>query len=192
MRKSIIFLTLLIPVLIAIVLKFFGSNHYDIPVYYENGIQKEDCNLNQQDQYYVAESEFGKNDLSWTNNTNLVYFNSELNSSLPHIQQELPKLAIENASDLNLRIWALGDGEKIDMNNIDITYIPLSKEQQYNISRCQLIIPDNLETIKGSEFGTIVMIDGKGRIRGYYNGGEQEEYDRLSAEIDILDLENKQ
>ena len=72
MNKKITYLlvALVLPGLIFIFLKIFGKNHFDIPVYYKNGITDslKECSGAHQGQYYLPDSAFAifknKNDIT--------------------------------------------------------------------------------------------------------------------------------
>ncbi|WP_221389890.1 hypothetical protein [Dyadobacter sp. NIV53] len=56
-----------------------------------------------------------------------------------------------------------------------------------NTLKFQTMVPD-LKT--NSVKGKLILIDNNEHIRGYYNGYDAEEINRLMAEIKILNLEN--
>ena len=189
MRKSLLFIVLGIPVLIAVILKFFGENQYQIPIYYSHGVESQECNINIDSQYYVN-GFIPKNSgqMTWKDKISICFFYSDSNKYSYRNIHELERVFSTNREPELLFFFALGDMELAD-DFSDIDYVKYTREDLNRIARCRLLITEN-EDFKGqSVYESIVLIDYEGRIRGYYDTSEIEEYDRLSAEVDILKRE---
>jgi len=158
MSKKITYLlvALALPGLIFIFLKIFGKNHFDIPVYYKEGITDslKECSVMRHGQYTLADSvlkSFGcKNDV-----TCLFVDASEVNN------KEMLQLK-QSYSDNQLQIIALKGIESSRMSRI---------------KKCVLFLKEPWKA---------VLVDKQKRIRGYYAFTSLEETDRLSVEVDIL------
>lgn len=189
MRKSLVFVVLGIPVVIAVILKFFGDNQYDIPVYYAQGVSSVECNIDIENQYLVEELQtVDGNSISWRDRINICCFKTDSNDQSIQIIQELARVFSTNRDPELLRIYTLG--EKIEPGNHRdvVQYIELEQNTLDQTAKCGFLVSENQKENLFPLYNTIVLIDELGRIRGYYDGSEPEEYDRLSAEVDILKL----
>src|SRR6185436_14560156 len=75
MNKKILylFIALLLPILIFLFLKYFGKNEFDIPVYYEKGVEDSlatKCGAKIDQQYYLSDSSMAS--LKWNGGVVLV------------------------------------------------------------------------------------------------------------------------
>jgi len=87
----------------------------------------------------------------------------------------------------NISIVGLEDMNEESIPHSDgVLYRELLPNVLVDYVSCSLLIINESPYI----FDYLVLVDMEGVIRGYYNSGDVEEYDRLFAEIDILDLEN--
>ncbi|GHN03171.1 hypothetical protein WSM22_46600 [Cytophagales bacterium WSM2-2] len=88
MNKKIIylFLALLLPVLVFVFLKLFGKNHFDIPVYYSDGVKEvpADCNLPADGQYSISKDQLSK--AGWGGSSG-VLINDSLVTDVAEIQK---------------------------------------------------------------------------------------------------------
>jgi protein SCO1/2 len=191
MRKAIVFVVLGIPVLIAIILKFFGQNQFEIPVYYQDGITSEECGIQSSDQYVIQEFETINGDQHHLRGgISIIYFHSELNENSARMTRELERIFSAKSKSKLLKVYALTDEETVSEMISGSTLLRFDREQLGSIAICNLLLPQSDSAGENIDYSIIVLVDSTGRIRGYYNGTEEEEYDRLSAEVDILFLED--
>jgi len=158
MNKKITYLllALALPGLIFIFLKIFGKNHFDIPVYYKNGISDslKECPGAYRGQYTLPDSVLKifsyKNDVA-----SLFIDESELTN------KEVTQLK-QSYGDNQLQIITLRGIEPNRLNRI---------------KNCVLFLKQPWKA---------VLVDKQKRIRGYYAFTSLEETDRLNVELDIL------
>ena len=192
MRKTIVFIVLGIPVLIAVILKFFGESQYEIPIYYEDGVVNLECGIQTTDQYYLQSLHDGDNDiLSFREATTILFIQSELNNPSVQIDQQIARMMSTKTSSNELRICVLTNDQS--MLNISSDYLVLEYdiESLRQVVNCELLVSSSEIAEEEIGYNTVILIDDSGRIRGYYDGTEEEEFDRLSAEVDILLTEKK-
>ncbi len=158
MNKKIIYLliALALPGLIFIFLKTFGKNHFDIPLYYKEGVSDslKECSIVVRGQYSLPDSLltiFGcKNDEAC-----LFVEASEINN-------KTVKQLRQSFSDGQLQVVALNG---------------IGADRLNRIKKCVLFLKDPWKS---------VLVDKQKRIRGYYAFTSLEETDRLSVEVEIL------
>lgn len=109
MSKKILylFLALLLPALIFVFLKYFGKNEFDIPVYYQEGVNESssDCHLTSTGQYLVPDSLLTK--WNWEHASILASFAPEKENK--ELRQRLNEAGLEDVQMVLLK----DDGSKI-------------------------------------------------------------------------------
>ena len=193
MKKTIVFVVLGIPVLIALILKFFGQNQFEIPVYYQQGLTSDECDIHTKDQYFIQEFvtvDGGR--ILPRGGICILYFHSWLNENLTQEIRELGRIISTKTMPEGSKVFALTSEEIITEMVSGSTLLQFDEAHLEDIARCNLLLAQS-DTIKGQiDYSSIVLIDSTGRIRGYFLGSDEEEYDRLSAEVDILYLEGRE
>lgn len=188
------FVVLGIPVLIAIILRLFGENTFVIPIYYEEGISNEECGIQSNGQYYVKNIQtIDDHSHSLKGDISLVYFHVEENRFALQMQKDFDRIFSTKLKSGLLNIYTITNsdfGADSIQDIPDFSFLQMEIEQRENLARCNLFIPGNEITQEEIQYSTAILIDSSGRIRGYYNGSEEKEIDRLSAEVDILLLED--
>jgi len=176
MQKIIkwIFLFLLIglPVCIYLFLKAFGENKFEIPVYYQNGIENrvETCD-NISGQYLVP---------------NLLNFDSTLTVNLSgiiiyNLGQVKGEERLKKSNNLIMLTEKADDWHGVNLYT--------SNEKSLGLlvfMRCGLNLNANLNRDSLIKNHKLVLVDKQKRVRGYYNMLEREEIDRLITEVNIL------
>ena len=162
-----LFFIILTPLFISLFLHNFGNNKFDVPIYYQEKFSKKLSCSNQIDFPYflISDSilEIGKKlkiiDVRF-NDKNDVFTNNQIKRLL--------------SNELFLDIYSISS-HKLDLGwkTINFTFSDLNK-----YVKCKLLYNTN------SSF--IILIDELGRVRGYYNSNSEDEFERLSAEIKIL------
>ncbi len=155
-KISYLLLALALPVLVFIFLKLFGKNHFDIPVYYKDGISDlpKECPGNYHGQYALPDSILLA--LGFKRETVvLLVDSSEMNN------KEVAELK-QSFGDLQLQIISL---KGIEANRLN------------RIKNCALLLKEPWKAI---------LVDKQKRIRGYYAFTNLEETDRLKVEVEIL------
>lgn len=189
-RKTfLLFVVLLFPVIIYLFLQGFGKNQFDIPIYYETGIDTTivGCGaINVIGQYYVPKLEDMDTAISGFKEIERGIVLYDLHGSITGGS----KLAKNNAlSFLNkfkdedrISILSLYEGsipeQKFDKNeNFNLISIDSSIREYY--AKCNLILDSTIPSM-------LVLVDEKRRVRGYFDSSQLEEIDRLNTELYIL------
>jgi protein SCO1 len=206
-----LFLILLIPVVIYLFLQAFGRNHYDLEIFYQDGVGS--SNFNQCDfgpgQHYIPN--FGltnhKNEVvsldTYQNQLKVVdFFFTSCPTICPRMSNELTRVQNAYKNDDRVKILSFTVDPTYDSPEVLDEYasryevnpnrwhmITGEKEEIYQLARCGFLLP--VEDGDGSPDDFIhspmfVLVDKEQRIRGYYNGTQREEVDRLILEINVL------
>ncbi len=158
--KKILFLTLalLLPVTIFIFLKIFGRNEFDVPVMHLEGKIEapENCDYNYTTPYFIPDSLAAFFEVNNADSLYVIYFAPALRVPMKRVSVEIGEAFI-----------------KI----IPPSAFSLMKTDVRLLKECILLMkPPH----------SIVLLDNKKRIRGYYEGEERDEIDRLIVEIKII------
>ena len=202
---------LLVPVVIFVFLKTFGTNQYDIPILYEDGVEDPlgDCDMVESGQHYIPDFTLtdqdgiarGKKEMS-EKITIVDFFFTSCPSICPVMSTELERVDDAFRNDGEVQIYSISIDPEYDTSEVLSEYaerhmatpgkwffLTGDKRLIYELARCGFILP----TIDGEgqpeEFvhsDKFVLIDGQGRIRGYYSGTNREDVDKLILETKIL------
>lgn len=196
-KAGLLIVTLVIPALIFVFLQFFGTNHYNLPYYNpatdENGkvlLHGKDTVFNK-----ITETCVIGGSADFKGRVTVI-------NSLPAECDEKCEIMFAQLQ----RVFELTN-EISDLNLLTLSLTGTTKPEN---------LPDKLHSRKWQLVGTlskhidncfytsalpatsdfstdeqVMLVDREGYIRGYYNGSDEKEIDRLMAEIKILDYENK-
>ena len=207
-KAGLLIVTLVIPALIFTFLRFFATNHYNIPYYYPLKDASGNVVISKNDTVFYTVQELNIRTL---NNSNFPAHPFKDKLTVIH---NLSGKCMDDSCQLVLsnleRIYNLR--EKIKSLNILTIRDSISNaviQTPAFISKDGWIVlkvtPDEYKNVfdKTLKFQTLVpgaktnsvkskliLIDNNEHIRGYYNGSDPEEINRLMAEIKILNLEN--
>lgn len=202
---------LMIPVLIILFLKTFGTNHYEIPILFEGGVENPfgECDVNETGQHFIPDFELisqqglpiGRKDMEGKI-TIVDFFFTSCPSICPVMSKEMERVndAFRNKEDV--QIFSISIDPEYDTPEVLSDYsarhnstpgkwhfLTGDKEAIYNLARCGFILP----TIDGygepDDFvhsDKFVLVDEYGRIRGYYSGTNRDDVDLLILETKIL------
>lgn len=173
MNKKVVylFLALALPGLIFIFLKFFGKNEFEVPVYFSEGIKPDSiCAFSVQGPYQVPDSVMQKVGLKERNNARIV-------AVYPFIKDDLSEFSrmVEKYKSAGVESVILSG-----MPNLPKTTIPVN---QLDYGSFGWIVTCGLRV---AEPWSVVLIDSKNQIRGYYAGDRRDEMDRLDLELSIV------
>jgi len=158
MNKKITYLllALALPGLVFIFLKLFGKNHFDIPVYYKEGVSDfpVECAGTYTGQYTLPDSVLLV--LGCRREAICLFVDSVAinNKEVVQLKRLFP--------DSQLQVIALGGMQPFRLNRI---------------KNCALFLKEPWKA---------VLVDKQKRIRGYYAFTSLEETDRLHVEVEIL------
>ena len=201
--KKIIFLLFifLIPVSIILFLNFFGESQFDVPVYYQNGVNKEIAGcIFDQGAHQVPDFELAGRDGSkvsaelLSSGLNVFHFEEvdmqEERRKQVHYEIErcFENLATPQTEQVKfLSLVEMGSDKFLATPLHTNHYLLGSNDGQdtRSLMQCGLVVSDSLPL--GEQF---VLVDWDRQIRGYYHALNEEEVDRLIVEMKII-LENK-
>ncbi|MCR9016371.1 SCO family protein [Aquiflexum gelatinilyticum] len=202
---------LLVPVVIFLFLKTFGNNQYDIPVFFQNGVEDplSECKMTDSGQHYIPgftlldQNGQSRGSKEMAEKITIVdFFFTSCPSICPVMSTELERVDDAFRNDDQIRIYSISIDPEYDTPEVLAEYAQThmatagkwffltgDKSLIYNLARCGFILP----TIDGEgqpeEFvhsDKFVLVDGQGRIRGYYSGTNREDVDKLILETKIL------
>jgi len=207
MKKSkilILLFTLSFPVILYLFLRSYGENEFALPVFFEkekrafcsdssknaNSVQL--FNLNQEDSMTLEDA--------YSADFKVVHFPNSKDSEIQTLKNELNRV-LNTFNDLSLNIISL-EGISIKNGDSSTYHEFLSKNkaktflyrefEKENLVNCIYVFPTEQwegqhpsdETIPIES--TLVLLDKENKLRGYYNGYETKEVDRLILEIRVL------
>jgi protein SCO1/2 len=197
-KAGLLIVTLVIPALIFTFLKFFATNHYDLSYF------NPERDLNGQVLIQNGDTVFHKVAgicLEGGANTNLKGLT--IVSYLPDVCDDSCKVMLaqlQRISDLRNDIPGVNIITAISSKH-NVKELPeeIGKPGWRLVDRSKEVIDTcfakdlglDLNVKKGPGSNRLVLIDDKGFVRGYYNGADEVDTDRLMAEIKILDYESK-
>lgn len=213
-KTGILLLILAIPVLIYLFLQGFGTNQYSIPVYYEEGVASSmlDCNFSE-GQHYIPDF-----NLITQNNTAISaevlnghitvidFFFTSCPDICPIMTSELSRVANTFKQEDNIKILSFSVdptydspsvlkaySEKYEADPNQWQFVTGEKEAIYALARCGFLLPvqdgdGGPEDFIHSE--KMILVDQQKRIRGYYDGTDRADIDRLITEIGVLQAQN--
>lgn len=167
-KHIILFILLLMPVFIYVFLKMFGKNTYEIPIYFSEGVNSDYCGLLTTVPYTLD-----------VDRITLFYAHSAKNEHIQTILREMVRIK----SKTDIQIIGLEDlnEEKIP-DATGVSYVGMLPNELVDFLSCKILVYSESSDV----YNYLVLVDINGAIRGYYNAGDFAEYDRLFAEIDIL------
>ena len=202
---------LMIPVLIIIFLKGFTQNQYDIPVFFENGIEDpfQECGYPSGEQHYIPEFTFYSQDSARIGRPDMEgkitivdFFFTSCPSICPIMSSEMERVQDAFRNDPEVQIFSITVDPEYDTPGVLTDYASkhgasegkwffLNGPQQETLDliRCGFALPfvdgqgQPEDVVHSDKF---MLVDGEGRIRGYYSGTEREEVDKLILETKIL------
>lgn len=190
-KAGLLIVTLVIPALIFVLLKLFGTNHYDLPYF----VTEKDGNgsiivQNGDTLFHQVSADcgiFGGVNLGG-HLTVVSRMSSNCGEPCERATDELNRIAALKLAipELQLLVVATDTVRRGDWQSV--------KADSGTIASC--FSRELTDVAKGSNelngrAGQIVLIDGNKHVRGFYKSGDGEETDRLMAEIKILDYEKK-
>lgn len=179
-KAGIVILILTIPASIILFLHGFGTNEFNLPVYYQNGLPDSlGCDAEKRNTIHTVSLE--------TRGASASVFYVIANDQL--FKEELVRV-IENFPDLSVNVHILGAGIKGKKEIITYLNTLRISESRFNFIDTAL----NENRIRLCELGltndkpitSAVLCDKDGAIRGYYDLNDREEVDRLILEIRVL------
>jgi protein SCO1/2 len=202
---------LLVPVLIFLFLKGFGTNSYELPVFFEKGVDNpfQECPITDSTQHFIPDFNFINQEGMVVDRTKMDgkitvvdFFFTSCPSICPQMSREMERVNDMFRDEAKVQIMSFSIDPDYDTPTILKPYaedhgavsgkwdfLTGNKSEIYNLARCGFVIPtldglgipDNF--VHSDKF---ILIDEQGRIRGYYSGTSREDVDLLILETKIL------
>lgn len=195
LKAGLLVTLLAIPVLIYLFLQIFGQNYYSLPIYYQDELPDkiQNCsNLSSPSRVNWNSIDELTTKLDQNKITIFVALADDCDQQCQIKFNQANRLANNFIDQDSLQIVlvvirnhyedSIGENTS-ELQNLRI--INLDSQNWQHFSQCELLLPfSDLEEIE--EINQFVLLDGKNRIRGYYNGLSLEDIDRLTTEIRLL------
>jgi len=199
---GILLLTLAVPALLFVFLHTFGENQFVIPVYYQDGVplSRENCTW-LPGPYQVPDFTLFTADSNKVSSaildqkTSIIHFvPATENQEMTQLYADLNRLMTAFQTNASVQLLSLfsSNTSKPDPDHRYVNrWLVLSGNPETidHLSTCGFIVPSVDFPDLSPEY-QLVLVDGKRRIRGYYDSREKEEIDRLITEIEILKTES--
>ena len=202
---------LLIPLLIFLFLRGFGKNEYDLPIYFQNGVDNpfQECPSTDAGQHYIPDFSFMNQNEEFIGRAEMEgkitivdFFFTSCPSICPIMSKEMERVNDRFRDEPRVQIMSISIDPEYDTPEILKSYadrhnaIPgkwhfLSgpKEETYQLAKCGFVLPILDGNGVPDDFvhsDKFVLIDEHGRIRGYYSGTDREAVDLLMLETKVL------
>lgn len=206
LRTGLLVAILAVPVFTILFLYGFNENSYDIEVYYPNGIRgdtpgqthtvKDFSLIDHQGNTYSFDA--GGQEKVYAVN----FFFTRCGSFCPAVMSQFSRVQDRFEEEERVNLLSISVDPEFDKPEIMAKYaegynvdynqwklLTGEKEEVYDIIINQFVLPIEDASVVTPDFlhsDKIVLVDSKGRIRGYYSGQDEEEVNRLIGEIKIL------
>ncbi len=188
-KAGLLIVTLVIPALIFTFLRFFATNHYNVPFFHAEINQGGVVKIIQRDtvDYKVPDSV----GIGLRGKLSVINYQTVLcNDSCMVMRDNLRRIYALRESISGLQIVSLTDVVDTATQN---------KADMWSVVKMDRGLSDRmfkwnevpLSKKTGLPENRWILIDRAGYIRGYYNGADTEETNRLMAELKILSFEEK-
>lgn len=158
-RKKLVFLTLalLLPVAVFVFLKIFGRNEFTVPVMHQEGMIEAPANCDFTYETPYLIPDSLVSDLNFQDRDSVYVFYFD-----PSLTTPMNRISVEFK-------WA--SVKVVTPSDFH------GRTDLRSINDCVLLIPPE---------ASVALVDHKNRIRGYYDGTDRDEVDRLIVEIKII------
>lgn len=214
MRKlGFLFILLLIPVAIVLFLHRFGKNRFEVPVFYSNAAEmSSDICVFSEGQHTIPDFAFTDQQKATVSQkvlegnitvvdfifTNCPTMCKDMSSEMLRVQE-----AFRDEEELQLLSFTVDPeqdtpevlakyAEQLGVKGQNWRFLTGDKAKIYQVARCGFMLPVQDGNGNAEDFihsNKLVLVDGQRRIRGYYDGDNRQEVDRLIQEIRILKME---
>lgn len=202
---------LLVPILIFLFLKGFGTNTFDLPVFFEKGVDNpfQECPITDSVQHYIPDFNLTNQDGRSVGRekmngkiTIVDFFFTSCPSICPQMSLEMERVNDMFREEDEVQIMSFSIDPEYDTPDILNVYaaehkavagkwdfLTGDKSAIYQLARCGFVIPtlDGLgipdDFVHSDKF---ILVDQLGRIRGYYSGTSRDDVDLLILETKIL------
>lgn len=211
MQGMVLVCILLVPILIFMFLRGFGTNEYVLPVFFEKGVDNpfQECPITDTTQHYIPDFAFANQEGNRVGKAQMKgkitivdFFFTSCPSICPDMSREMERVNDLFRDEPRVHILSISIDPEYDSPAILKEYadrhyakagkwdfLTGDKLETYRLARCGFVIP----TLDGNGVAAdfvhsdkFILVDELGRIRGYYSGTNREEVDLLMLEAKIL------
>jgi hypothetical protein len=174
-KSLVLVLALALPVGIFLFLKFFGKNEFEVRPLFIDEFPSDlpsDCGYQLTLPYVIPDSILSR--LAWNTSDSLTLFSLNPEIGKPLYSDRL----LSNYKPNLLKVIIIQDGTWEPLaGSVKLESIVIAEAVLTNYKNCFLFV---------SEPNDLILVDHRGRIRGYYQLSNREEFDRLLMEINII------
>ncbi len=215
MRKLVFLLILLmIPVAVIFFLHGFGKNNFEVPVFYSNAADmSSDLCVFPEGQHRIPEFSFTNQSEATFNQamlgdrltvvgfifTNCTTICKDMTAQMRRVQdafrddQQLQLLSFSVDPERDTPAVLNAYANQVGAQTENWHFLTGDKTLLYETARCGFLLPVQSGDGGVEDFihsNKLVLVDGERRIRGYYDGEDREDVDRLIQEIKLLKIED--
>ena len=173
LKKILLAVTIVVPVLTYVFLRSFGDNRYQLPVFYV--AEKAVANCVNLTFPHVLDWQMLSIEAA---DANIFYFPAYV--STPDFYRQLER--VTNKFD-GVEVFAVMNVNNATKHGTKVVIVD-DADFQY-VMNCQLIVGEGVD-LASPPSHKIVLVDKFGQIRGYYIGSDFDDMDRLELELKIL------
>ncbi|MFN3403573.1 MAG: SCO family protein [Cytophagaceae bacterium] len=211
-KTGMLVFLLVIPVFVFMFLKFFGKNYYSLPVYFATDSTYQDGRYKITDAHTIPDFKLTNQDGNQFSSealkgkiTIVDFFFTRCGGICPKMTRHLGRVQDAFKNDSNVRIVSFTvdpvfDGVDVlkkysaefGADNNKWIFLTGTKDSIYQIAQKGFFLSameDEANPVDFIHSEKLVLVDKVGRIRGYYNGTDPEDVNRLIAEIKVLNYE---
>lgn len=197
-KAGLLIFTLVMPALVFVFLRYFGSNHYELPYYNPKQDAAGNVEMKGTDTVFSKTEAIDLFKLSSQSKPVLTGRYTVINH-IDSSDEDSVKLVLAQVDRIHrlaknidlISIVSILDSNQTDkwkgIGKIGWDVVSGNSGEINNVVNKGLYIDRNLESIPA--YSKLVLTDDKGYVRGYYDARQPEEIERLMAEIKILNYE---
>lgn len=211
LQGMVLICILLLPILIFMFLRGFGTNEYELPVFFEKGVDNpfQECPITDTTQHYIPDFAFTNQEGNTVGKAQMEgkitivdFFFTSCPSICPDMSREMERVNDMFRDEPRVQIFSISIDPEYDTPSVLKEYadrhyaqagkwdfLTGDKLETYRLARCGFVIP----TLDGNgvpddfvHSDKFILVDELGRIRGYYSGTNREDVDLLMLEAKIL------
>lgn len=199
-KAGLLIVTLVIPALIFVMLRLFATNHYDLP-YFNPQVDSDgkvvivngDTIFQKRETLPLASGDYKlKNDISV-----ISFLPKDCSDTCMLVLSNLKRIYDMRSEENSLIIKTLSEDSVLksstfpeELGKKGWEALKATDTEVGNILHLESTSLKDKPELYPIE-SRLMLIDSKGYTRGFYNGADSEEIDRLMAEVKILNYENK-
>jgi len=193
-KAGLLIITLVTPALIFVFLTYFGTNHYVLPYYNPQINSNGEVIIENGDTLFrkISEVKLKSAKKNVENRITVIsYIPKDCTDSCLLMFAQLERINNLAADIPDLVVLSLTEDTKVSLIHSGELGTGKWHELQTSEADAKSAMHEQLGLPAENFENMLVLIDKKGFTRGFYNGADSEDADRLMAEIKILQYEDK-